>query len=252
MVPLAGKGNPPTNDWRSFGVAEDLEVDFAATDRPRLVTALLSRCGPRSDAPYWWDQAVSDRTAALLRLLASTDGSAQLGLEACCGDPACGERFVFDLPLEAVLEQRPATGPIRATLPEARPVTLRRPTGRDLLAWNALRPQSRQQALGAMLRSLVIEGDVSVEDAPAIAGVLAEADPLVAFSVSCTCPACDAPAEVSIDLEEIALTRLRQRQGAMLREIHLLASRYGWSEEQILAIPAARRARYLSLIEEGA
>jgi hypothetical protein len=63
---------------------------------------------------------------------------------------------------------------------------------------------------------------------------------------------CDVPTEVRIDLEDIALTRLQQQQRALLREIHVLASHYGWTEAQILAVAPARRARYLSLIDEGA
>ncbi len=239
--------------WRPFGCAEDLNVDFNAADRPALVTSLLARCGtPRDDHHYWWGQAVGARTAALLRLLAATNGIDQLSLQAHCREPGCAACFEFDLPLEAALDQLPADEPIRATLPGARPVTLRRPTGRDLHDWRAQRPSSREEAVESILRSLVLEGAVTIEDVPVVAEILADEDPLVAFSVSSTCPMCDAPAEVRIDLEDIALTRLKQRQRGLLREIHVLASRYGWTEGEILAVAPARRARYLSLIEDGA
>jgi hypothetical protein len=237
--------------WRPFGHAEDLDVDFNAADRPALVTKLLARCGAPRDDRYWWSQAVGARIAALVRLLAVTDGIEQLGLQARCREPACGAWFEFELPLASVLDQLPPDEPIRATLTGSRPVTLRRPSGRDLSEWRAQRPRSHEQAVQAMLQSLVIDGAVSVEDAPALADILAAEDPLVAFSVSCTCPVCDGPTEVRIDLEDIALTRLRQQQRALLREIHILASHYGWTEAQIMAVAPARRARYLSLIEDG-
>ncbi|KEF42615.1 MAG: hypothetical protein ER33_04960 [Cyanobium sp. CACIAM 14] len=256
MGPQTGVGDPITKGWRAFGLAEDLDVDFHAVSRPFLVTALLAGCGAPRDDAYWWDQTLGARTAALLDLLATTEGMAPLGLQARCRQAACGALFEFDLSIEAVLDavlqQEPADGPISSTLPDTRPLTLRKPTGRDLQDWCSRGLSSREQAVEAMVRSLVIEGEVRREDTPAIAGILAEADPLVAFGVSCTCPVCGAPAEVPVDLEAIALRRLRQRQHSLLREIHALASRYGWSEEQILAIPPARRARYLTLIEEGA
>lgn len=238
--------------WRPFGRADDLDVDFNTTDRPALVTALLASCAaPRNDH-YWWGQAVSARTAALLRLLAATDGIDHVGLQARCREAACAAWFEFDLPLAAVLDRLPADEPIRACLPGARLVTLRRPTGRDLSDWRAQRPSSRTLAVEAMLRSLVIEGAVNAEDAPVLGEILANEDSLVVFSVACACPQCDGPTEVRIDLEDIALTRLRQRQHALLREVHVLASHYGWTEGQILAVAPARRARYLRLIEEGA
>ncbi len=36
----------------------------------------------------------------------------------------------------------------------------------------------------------------------------------------------------------------------MLREVHLLARAYGWSEPEILAVPLDRRTAYLLLLEE--
>ena len=56
--------------------------------------------------------------------------------------------------------------------------------------------------------------------------------------------------EVAVDLEALALRRLYARQDALLATVHRLASRYGWTESEVLAVPARRRARYLALIEE--
>ena len=75
-------------------------------------------------------------------------------------------------------------------------------------------------------------------------------DPLVDFTVSCCCPACGAPNEVAVDLEALALTSLLGRQRALLQEVHRFASRYGWTESEVLALPPARRARYLAFFED--
>jgi hypothetical protein len=40
-----------------------------------------------------------------------------------------------------------------------------------------------------------------------------------------------------------------ERRGGLLLEIDQLARAYHWSEADILAIPAARRRRYLALID---
>ena len=41
----------------------------------------------------------------------------------------------------------------------------------------------------------------------------------------------------------------REAASALLQEVHQLARHYGWSEAQILALPAHRRAHYLALVE---
>jgi hypothetical protein len=101
-----------------------------------------------------------------------------------------------------------------------------------------------------MLDSLVLEGRAGPEDVAAVSASIAAMDPLVDFTVASQCPACGAPNEVTIDLEALALTRLVARQRALLDEVHRFASHYGWTETEVLAVPEARRARYLSLIAD--
>jgi hypothetical protein len=238
---------------RPFGDVADLHLDFGQADRPGLITALLARCGDNSDPEFWWSQPVGLRTAALLRLLVATDPSAaRLPLAARCVRQECGELYEFDLPLAALLEQAPETGPVGTQLEDGRTVTLRRPTGSDLRRWRQAPPRPRAEALRVMLSELRLEGALHEGDESALSRSLAEHDPVVGFSVLCPCPACSEPHEVAVDLEGVALARLHARQRMLTEEIHVLASRYGWSEAEVLAVPPQRRARYLSLIEAEA
>lgn len=236
--------------WRRFGRAEDLELDFDTDDRPTLVTDLLTSCSELHDDKYWWSQTVGTRIAALLGLMATTDAVDYLNLLALCEDPSCGEKFEFELPLSLVVNCVPEKSIIQVELDGMRTVSLRHPNGQDLRDWHKQSPVSRKAAIAAMLKSLVIDGQVTHEDESIIAEALSTIDPLVAFTVSCVCPACTFPNEVTVDLEDIALTHFKRRQLVLLREIHELASRYGWTEAEILAIQPRRRARYLTMIEE--
>jgi hypothetical protein len=236
--------------WRRFGRAEDLELDFDTNDRPTLVTDLLTSCSELHNDQYWWSQTVGTRIAALLRLMAATDAVNHLNLLTRCQDPACGERFEFELPLSLVVNYVPEKNIVQVVLDGTRAVSLRHPNGQDLREWRRQSPTSRKAAITAMLQSLVIEGQVTHEDEPIIAEALSIIDPLVAFAVSCVCPICAFPNEVTVDLEDIALTHFKRRQLVLLHEIHELASRYGWTEAEILAIQPGRRARYLTMIEE--
>lgn len=234
---------------RPFGAAADLDLDFGSTDRPGLVTALLAQGDAPSVRDFWWAQTVGRRTAALLRLLARTDGRAQLALTASCASAACGEAFEFELPLSALPEGAAGGEPIAVPLGDGRSAALRRPTGDDLRRWREAAPSSRDDAVRAMLDSLVVGGEVSVDDEAQVAEAIAAMDPLVAFSVACQCPACGAANDVAVDLEALALKRLASRQRALLLEVHRFASAYGWTESEVLAVPAARRARYLELMD---
>lgn len=52
-----------------------------------------------------------------------------------------------------------------------------------------------------------------------------------------------------LDTAALLWDEISIRAGALLQEVHRLASSYGWSEEQILALSATRRAHYLALVE---
>lgn len=231
---------------RPFGQLPDLDLDFGQADRPALVTDVLAGCCAPADAGYWWRQPVSLRTAALLRLAALTDGRDALPLSARC--TRCGAMFGFDLPLRQLADSAPAGDPVRIGLGAGRTVTLRRPTGEDLRRWRAAAPATREAGVALMIGTLLVEGDGGPEDETALAHALAALDPMVDFTVACDCPDCGAGNDVALDLEALALGRLAASQRALLEQVHLCATHYGWTEAQVLAIPPARRARYLDMI----
>jgi hypothetical protein len=232
---------------RPFDQALDLDLDFSRFDRPNLITAVLAQCAGRHDPDYWWAQPVGDRTGALLQVAALTDQRDHVSLSASCA--VCREVFEFDLSWRDLPGSLAAAGRVRVPLDGGRSVTVRRPTGDDLRRWREGGQVSRTAAVRTMLESLVVAGEVALADEALVSAALAAADPLVDFTVSCACPACDAPNEVVVDLERLALSRLAAQQTQLLHDVHRLASRYGWTESDVLAMPPARRTRYLSFID---
>ena len=235
---------------RPFGHAVDLDVDFGQSDRPGLVTTLLAQCSDDGDAAFWWSQPVGVRTVTLLRLVALTEHRDDMALSAQCTARGCGESFEFTLPLLSLPDGAADVGPLRIHLDDDRTLTMRRPTGEDLRRWREAQPASRAEALRVMLESLVLGGQAGPGDEAAVSASISVMDPLVDFGVSCRCPVCGALNEVAVDLEMLALERLAGRQNALLQEMHRFASSYGWTESEVLAVPPARRVRYLRLIEE--
>jgi hypothetical protein len=238
-----------TFEVRSFGEIEDLEVDFAAADRPALVTSVLARCAAPYDAAFWWAQTIGNRIAALLHLVIVTSGRRKMELTSRCTETACQSTFELDLPLDLLVAQSPQESLIEVALEEGREVVLRRPTGEDLRVWRTHAEAHRTAPVQTMLDALCIRGVVRTEDAKLIDEAMSARDPLVDFSVLCRCPACGADNRTPVDLEGMALAHLRASQRDLLREVHEFAASYGWTEAQTLAVPRRRRAMYRELLE---
>ena len=64
------------------------------------------------------------------------------------------------------------------------------------------------------------------------------------------CPACRTEFAVDLDIAGFVWAELRARAQRLLREVHVLALAYGWTEDEVLALGERRRAAYLELTEE--
>lgn len=247
---------------RPFGVcAEDLSVQFEAARRPELITELLERCcraegDGRVDRQMLLRMPVGMRIEALLTLATLTDG-APLSWQTRCSEEGCGREIEFDLRLEQIVAL--ADGQRALETREAKisgeQVVLRRPTGADQAEWAA---QPADERSNAMLRSIVVTPSIDALLKDGVTLELLEAemddvmdgfDPLVGFHLGVVCPDCGNVADVSPDLTALALERLSHTQQALISEVHLLASRYHWSERDVLEMPRWRRERYLELVE---
>ena len=80
---------------------------------------------------------------------------------------------------------------------------------------------------------------------------MSELDPQAELMLTLTCPVCDQASFVPFDLIAYLRDELLDRVGRLERDVHVLASAYGWSEEQILGMAPGRRRRYLALVESG-
>jgi hypothetical protein len=78
---------------------------------------------------------------------------------------------------------------------------------------------------------------------------MAAADPLAEILLSFDCPNCGACFQESLDLASFLWAEVEDRARRMLREVHALASAYGWSEAQILSLGPARREIYLEMVQ---
>ena len=260
---VAGRKNVPAR-VRPFGAApEHLAIDFHLARRPELVTDLLALCcfasdGAPADYDVLLDLPVGIRICALIVLAAASDPNA-MSWQVHCSSDGCAQQNEFELNTAQLvalaqerLEEQTILVPIGTIM-----ASLKRPTGRDQLQWL----EADEDMSEAMLRAVVVEprldelratGMTSETIAIAVDAAMDSFDPLLSFHVRVRCPGCGAVADVAPDLAAAAIERLSRAQHAAIGDVHRLASRYHWSEIEILNLPQWRRQSYLDLIEGGA
>lgn len=231
---------PPPAQFRRFGSRpDDLEVDLTAP-RPHAVTGVLAACAvPCADRDALWDLPVGKRIECLLAL-AALDGVEEFDMELRCD--SCRKTFEVSLTLEELVAVGRAAD---RDVVEAGPARFRRPTGRDQLTWLAQGHADESALIAAMVATLALD----VHDFPteAVEAALEKADPLLRAPVTAACPECGHEAEYETDPAGMALARFARAQDSLFAAVDLLASRYHWSEAEILALPEWRRSRYIRL-----
>jgi hypothetical protein len=77
---------------------------------------------------------------------------------------------------------------------------------------------------------------------------IAQADPQADVRLAIQCPECGTSARVPFDIVSFFWREIEEFAIRTLREIHALASAYGWTENQILALSPTRRRCYLEMV----
>jgi len=226
--------------------------------RPPLERALcvLARALGRQHRAGLAALSIGQRDALLLAVRARTFGPRLEGSTAC---PACAAAVEAGVDLDMLrgLEpSSPASGPRRLTASWGEwTLRLRSPTTEDLLALAASGgdPPSPRRLLDRCIEWAERGGrpaEAGEVPGPARAVAedrLAEADPLAVVELELVCPECGHAWRTLLDIGHFLWNEIDAAAGRLLREVHALATAYGWSEQDILALSPARRRAYLEL-----
>jgi len=66
--------------------------------------------------------------------------------------------------------------------------------------------------------------------------------------LSLTCPACSQSSSAAFDIASFLWTEVEAWARRTLRDVHVLATAYGWREADLLALSPTRRRLYLDMI----
>ncbi|WP_370949877.1 hypothetical protein AB5J62_20350 [Amycolatopsis sp. cg5] len=137
-------------------------------------------------------------------------------------------------------------------------IRLRRPTSGDLLAAAAAGPAgARRELVTRCAVETTHRGrPSSVDDLPAdaqsaMADSLADADTAADVRLTMPCVECGRTTSATVDIVSYLWAELDAWARAVMLEVHLLASAYGWAEPEVLALSPTRRRFYLELVGHG-
>jgi hypothetical protein len=207
---------------------------------------------------------VGDRERLLLALHRHTFGP-RLDTVARC--PECGAVMDVTLDLDALLAVEPAgqaapTHEIDVDLGARRlHVCFRLPDGGDQEAAARLAAVDPRSAGLVILRRAVcavrddagamvtVDDDVLADLSPSLSANILHLDPLSETSFLVECPDCGTRSTPVLDAATFLLATLAGWD-ALMADVDRIARRYHWGEAEILALPVARRRRYLGLCDE--
>jgi hypothetical protein len=120
--------------------------------------------------------------------------------------------------------------------------SFRLPTARDVLAV-AEAADARTELLERCVRERV-----TAATARAIESAMARLAPTLRSPVAGTCPECGVAFELEVDARELCMTELHRDAITVYDDVNMIATAYGWSQDEILNLPSARRRRYAGTI----
>ena len=215
--------------------------------------ALLDIASPGVEVEALAALSIGQRDAYLLTLRGWTFGS---DLSCVVTSPECGERLSFSFAVTDVL-LRSSEAPAEALQIEADgySATFRLPNSRDLVELERQGGGDAQRLLERCVMHLEHGGEaVALNVVPeavkeAVVARMAEADPQADVQLDLNCQACDHSWASPFDILSFFWREIDAWARRTVREVHSLASAYGWREADILAMSAWRRQLYLTMAD---
>jgi hypothetical protein len=217
--------------------------------------AMLAAAYPEVPAPRLAELSIGRRDSCLIALRAGTFGPHIEGETAC---PRCAERLELEFETEDVRADPPQTDGGQDALSVSVPgwkAVFRLPTSLDLQAAQSAEPSDIR---GNLLRRCVTDlrrgGERETVDkmpeelVEAIGERMERADPQAEVRLNLVCPSCGQEWSMLFDIAQFFWGEINARAYRLLYEVHRLASAYGWSEADILALSPWRRQAYLEMV----
>lgn len=228
-VTLSGPGHPLVSlELRALTGADELSLDGIGFE---AALALLERLSGED----LHDRSISEVDRGLAGIYRALYGDHVECRTTCT---SCSEVYEFALSLPDIVSAQDAERP--------GPADAAGFWGIGDARVRAPRPADLEGDPKTLVSRLSEGGEVTLEDVEAF---LDRAAPVLSLDLDAPCPACNVPAQVRFDLASYLTQRLAQERALLVRETHLIASRYGWSHAEIMGLSRTDRRAYAELIE---
>ena len=214
--------------------------------------ALLIAANPEAALDDMARLSIGQRDAQLLSLREGMFGS-QLGSLASC--PNCGEQLELAFDVSDIRAGQAHPGQALSTSVAGYEVDVHLPNSHDLAA---IAGHSSTEARRLLFDRCVVRvqrggADALLDQLPedvktAISERMALADPQADVELALTCPACGHQWQAVFDIAAFFWSEVNAWAIRLLREVHAIASAYGWREADIVALSPMRRQLYLDMI----
>jgi hypothetical protein len=228
---------------RELSASEILDVWERGRGRtlPERALQLLAAAGHPASPD---ELPVGERDALLARLRELTFGPT---LEAVVSCPFCDELVEAGFAQVDLRQERGRSGGEAVELEvDGTRVRFRPPTAADLVAVADARDDEEGRAL--LLERCLLEGDPGLGVARAVSAAMGEADPGAWVELALACPGCGERWRAPFDIVSFLWAEVEACARRLVRDVHTLASAYGWREDEVLALSAERREAYLELV----
>jgi len=257
---------------------------------PTLTTVLLSQVLRRIGSVTVGDPGqtavalarsllVADRHYLLLKLREATVGD-RIQITIACPQPTCQAKIDIDFSTSEIpVKEGDPTGPLYSMLlsPLAAQgsgladgesenecaIRFRLPTGADQEILAPIVAVDEARAATMLLQRCIQRigtrtGPPTNADIAQLAPLaqseielaMEAAAPQVALTMEGACPECGQAFALPFDLAGYFLQELRRGADLLYREVHYLAYHYHWSERAILAMPKAKRRKYIEVLAD--
>jgi hypothetical protein len=246
---------------RALSATELLDIwEQGRTGRPaQQALMLLAAAWPDMPADVLAGFSIGRRDACLLTLREWTFGPQLACLTTC---PQCGERLELSFDVKDIRAPSPLTvddaieGKILSLNVAGYEVRFRLPSSLDLItvSGSADVAASRHLLLERCLLAARYNGEemaadqLPTEAIEAVVVRMAQADPQADVRLALSCPSCSHRWQAAFDIASFFWSEINAWAYRTLREVHTLASAYGWREADILALSPWRRQAYLELV----
>ena len=197
--------------------------------------------------------SIGERDSGLLSLREQLFGTELTSLTDC---PACGEQLELNFNVADI-----RVGPTAPHVPlylshSGYELELRLPNSVDLLQLTnystvgEMRARLFEQCVVRAVHYGAVEpaNEMPAEIVDLAIERIGEADPQADVEVDLNCPECRHVWQTGFDIVSYLWSELHSWVWQMLREVHVLASNYGWGESEILSMTPQRRRGYLEIL----